>query len=215
MDASSGPEGAIDRCIAEHFIDQDEAGPRLLLETHGEALNSYLHWQFGSGDRPSLSRDQIEDVLMLTVQKYWRSPGLYDESRGRLRTWLKTVALNQGRDYLRREPKFAPLPDEPHSLEDSRLRTSNEPISGKACAKEKKRVKAILEIIAQDLSPLQRKVINADIAAGESVAADLLGAEFGISKSSVYTHRSNARARIEAELEKRGLGFGGKGGAHR
>ncbi|MEM7165139.1 MAG: sigma-70 family RNA polymerase sigma factor [Planctomycetota bacterium] len=208
MDPPERTRDAADSYIAGLFIDEDPDGPRVLLEVHGDALNSYLEWKLGRGGSRSLSADQIEDVLMVSVQKYWKDPLLYDESKGTLRGWLRKVVHNAAIDYLRKEPDWDTVPEDydPAAVPE----TVCEPQSGKAKAKEKKLVAAIQAIVDTKLSPLQQKIITADIAAGGSVAADLLSAELGISMNSVFVHRSKAKKRIMQALEEQGLSLGGK-----
>lgn len=97
------PEG--ERELMRRLLAGDEEAVRTLYARFARPI-------YGMGLRLLGSAEAAEELTQDTFLAAWRKAGRYDPARGRLSTWLMTIAHNLGVDRLRREASRAALPTE-------------------------------------------------------------------------------------------------------
>lgn len=91
----------------------------LLLQQHNQAF-SYLYDNyspalFGVINQIVRDKDAAADVLQEVFVNIWKKIGSYDESKGRLFTWMLNIARNAAIDKIRSKPYQNSLKNQPLS----------------------------------------------------------------------------------------------------
>ncbi|MTI41267.1 RNA polymerase sigma factor [Fulvivirga lutimaris] len=86
------------------ILDQDQLVQR--LKARDKSALSYLYDNYSAAIYGAISRiindeDVAEEVLQDAFMKYWDKIGSYDDSKGRLFTWMLNLARNLSIDKLR------------------------------------------------------------------------------------------------------------------
>jgi len=76
-------------------------------------------------------RDVAEDLMQETLLRAFRGLKSY-QPEGKFRAWVFRIAVNQARDWIRRQRRQAPLPDDPRPATDA-------PVDAPALARERGR----------------------------------------------------------------------------
>ncbi|MGQ0823906.1 MAG: sigma-70 family RNA polymerase sigma factor [Actinomycetota bacterium] len=115
-----------ERPVMEHESGwEDAVRARLLARDDaalGELYDQYGSYVFGLAARVINDRRAAEDVTQDVFLAIWERPECFDPERGRLRTFLGTIAHRRAIDYVRREEArrrrserdaaaFLPIPD--------------------------------------------------------------------------------------------------------
>lgn len=108
---------------------------------------------------------------------------------GPVRTWFCLVAFSHASKWFGREFGERVVP--PGEADDAGAEQNFE---------------ADLRACLDDLAPLQRAVLTADLAAGGAVPARLLADQLKTTPNSVYVSRTLGRKALHAALQTRGLG---------
>jgi RNA polymerase sigma factor (sigma-70 family) len=88
--------------------DEDEARRRLAAGDEaalGEVYDAYAPLVFGLALRVTRSREAAEDVTQEVFAFLWERPLTFDPAKGRLRTWLGTLAHRRAVEVVRREER--------------------------------------------------------------------------------------------------------------
>jgi len=173
--------------IVQQMRDDPQRGFTLLLERYGGRIHGFLRQRFPMLDDAAL-HDAIVDAMLLLVDSF-------DARRGPLSAWFLLLAHQQVAGALRcRKPGVTvraagdQLPD----LEDH-----DDPL---ARLQSLERLSELQRAIGS-LPPLERAVLEADLAEGRPVVARELADRLGTSIAAVYTARRRARAKVFARCD--------------
>ncbi len=192
------PQQLDDTTIAVLIMDRDEEGLRSLLEAHGPAIKGALRKTY----RDVLAPDEIEEVLNQAAFHAWRKISQFDDTRGTLGAWFLAIARNAAIDYLRQaDRQRLDLVEDPSEHVDPW--SVAEDFSDNP--ELQKLTEALNDIIDHVLSPQQREVVLADMAANGQADNERLADRLETSVAAVHTARSKAHRRISGELARRGL----------
>lgn len=72
----------------------DEAAFRFLYDNYSKALFTIVYQMIPQ-------QEAAEDLLQQVFVKIWKNMAMYDESKGRLFTWMLNIARNQAIDFTR------------------------------------------------------------------------------------------------------------------
>lgn len=184
--------------IALLMMEREEAGLRALLQVHGPAVKGSLRRTY----RAVLSPEELEEVFNQAAANAWRNIGQFDDARGTLGAWFLAIARNAAIDYIRQgERQAVVLVEDPSEYVDPW--SVAEDFSDDPVLKEI--IEAVDHIVYHVLSPQQREVILADMAADGQANNERLADRLGTSVAAVHTARSKAHKRISEELVRRGL----------
>lgn len=185
-----------DSDIALMMAMQDKEGLRLLVERYGGRLKAFLYKRF----RSVLQEGELAEALNVTFFNAWRFAERYTEANGTLASWCIRIAQNAARDILRREKRYRdknleydPVydPAAPRDQEDAAPgEESDDP-----------RVEHLRQAI-QKLPPLQKAIIEADLAAGGLADAGRLAEIHGTSKNSICVSRHKAHETLKRQVEQ-------------
>ncbi len=180
------------------LIMEDGENLRVLLEVHGPAVKGSLRKTY----RGILSQDELEEVLNQAAVKVWRKIAQFDDTLGTLGAWFLTIARNVAKDYLRQADRqgLELLEDPSEHVDPWSVTESFSDDPG-----VRKLTEAVDEIIEQTLSPQQREIILADMAADGQADNARLADRLQTSVATVHASRSKAHKRIREELANRGL----------
>lgn len=190
----------------ERIARRDPEGLRRLLEDYGGRVTWWLRREF----RRSLGDPEIDEALYLAAERAWRHIDAYDPARGSLRAWFYGVARHAALHVLRRErrQRHESLAEDPASA-DELLQPAEMARPGAQDRKFLEDLRACL----RGLAPMQRRVLEADLAAGGQADAKLLADELRTTKNSIYVSRSNARRALRDCMTGKGHDFTGQGPA--
>jgi RNA polymerase sigma factor (sigma-70 family) len=136
-----------------------------------------------------------EDVAQETFVRAWRNAGTYDPRRGRVATWLLTIARNAAIDAMRaRKPE--PLDPE---IVAARLQAAGAAVDEAAPPDERERVRAAVA----ELPEPQRRALFLAAFAGRTAReiGDLEDAPIGTVKTRIRTAMLKLRDSLEARNE--------------
>lgn len=161
----------------------------MLLREHGATVTRRLSFDF-----PNFGPDEVDDALQRGLGKAWKHATSYKPEKAPLRAWFYVICRRIAVDVLAERAKsggeqieeWATLPDER---------------SG-----ETNPVAEILREVIETLAPLQRAVIENDLADPSGVApAERIAQEVGTTAGAVYNARKKAKRAIEKRLKRRGI----------
>ena len=192
--------------LAVRLLDNDEDVLEEILRAFGPPVLFVLRQKFDG----VLTREDIEDVVSIALDRLWQSRQRYDDRRGSLKTWLFAIAENAARDVLKlgwhkaRELEC----DLGKDFDVDQLpcaATDDPPSEQPRAAKSPSRAEADLRDIVEALPEVQRRIVSTDAHAKDRVASsEWLAEELGIPVGTVRVYRKRAMDRIRAEMRKRG-----------
>ena len=182
--------------IAALLVSDPEQGLRRLLAAHAGKVRWLLRNRFGD----VLNDADLAAVLNEATFRVYRSIRTFDPGKGSLGTWFWSIARNTARDMIRGEAPHAHLElncdDCGHTRGcDGRQEKTD---SATAC------MLSDLQHAIDALPQLQRRIIQADLAAGDVADAEFLASRFNTTKASIYTSRSRARATLREAMIRKG-----------
>lgn len=186
--------------LAQRLLANDEQVLDEILRLFGPSVLRVL----GRRYQGVLRETDIEDVMSIGLFRLWTNRQRFDSGKASLKVWFFRIVENAARDVL----KFGW--HKARQLEaggDAALLgvPQNDPVIVDRTAAAPTGVQLDLREIVADLPERQRLIVLADAAAKDGVASSqLLGAELGVSASSVRVYRKRAMDRIRTELKKRG-----------
>ena len=195
--------------IALMMMEGDPEGARWLLQKYGGKVKAGLECEF----RHVLADPEIDEALNTGALKTFRAARQYDKNKGSLRVWFYKIARNAARDILRVEQRHKADPlesDLPSHVEvEAQEDDHGHPEQNKLSHDLKEAVAA--------LPPLQRAIIEADLASGEGKAdAGRLAQARDTTVKVIYASRSQAISKLREEMQRRGCQTPRRhnGGAH-
>jgi RNA polymerase sigma-70 factor (ECF subfamily) len=203
-------------CLVEQLIECSEEALAVLYDRHAPAV-------FAEATRASGDRWIAAEVVQETFLTLWNRAGLFDPSRGELRSWLLTMAHNRAIDHLRRAKhharatvfsSFGASGDIDASTIDW-LAASGEPVAaagpepGPETWLSRAETRASIADAIASLSPLERSVILLAYDGGlsQSEIAARLGWPIGTVKTrtrSALRHLRDRLERLDGDVRARG-----------
>lgn len=169
-------------------------GLRHLVEDHAASTLAGLRRAFAR----FLPAPEIEDALTAALVRIWEQPSRFDPRLGTLRAWLFVVARNSALSTVRRRQRQ--LRD--ISIEDF------DSLLGKLAStpSEQERLRRIADLhgCLSELSPMQRAVLLADLAANGTESSTVLAQRLGTSPIVIYSARHRGRAEIGRMMQRLG-----------
>jgi RNA polymerase sigma-70 factor (ECF subfamily) len=152
-----------------------------------------FHWARQAGLQPADAADLVQGVLTTLIQRF---PEFTYDRHKNFRGWLRTITLNQWRDFCRRRAVRAcqgisdDLPDVAvsggqDSFAEAEYRTHL--------------VARALELMQSEFQPTTWRACWEYVACGRSVAE--IARELGISPNAVYMAKSRVLTRLREELK--------------
>lgn len=175
---------------------QDREGLRLLIERYGGRLKAFLRKRFGS----VLQGGELDEALSVAFYNIWRFADRYDERKGTLASWCIRIAQNAAKGILRRETKYRDK-----NLEYNPSYDPADPHEGDEAGPADDALDPKLDHLRQTiqkLPPLQKAIIEADLAAGRLADAGRLAEIHGTSINSIYVSRTKARETLRKQVEQ-------------
>jgi RNA polymerase sigma factor (sigma-70 family) len=195
---ADGGSPVTDVDIVLMMMDSNQEGLRLLLERYGGRLKGYLVKYYAGVLQPG----ELDEAFSAALFNIWRFADRYDEGKGSLASWCIRIAQRAAQSIIRREfgyrgknleydPLYDPAGDPPGEREAETSERSDDP-----------RLKALHTAI-EALPPLQKAIIQADLAAGDGLAdAGRLAAIHGTSKNTIYVSRHKAIEALKKQAEQ-------------
>ena len=195
--ADHTPPGTDEADLIRRMKAGEESAYSDLLEAYGGRLAGYLYKTFGR----SLDQEDRARVVHYAMLGAWRNANTYDTSKASFRGWLIAITYHEAVNYLRGEKKHCHSEFQFADGYEPTVECNVEVEPKEAC--DSWEVTQLLDIIKNELSPNERFVIEADMAAGGEADNDFLAEKLQCSKSSVYSTRSKARRKIKESIERR------------
>ena len=175
--------------IVAHMMIGDEDALRTLLCVYGSKIKGWLWSRFGH----VLQEPEIDQALTNAAFNAWRFADRFDDSLP-LGAWLIGIAGNSARAILRGEIAFRSKhleykPDYDPAWYDEQEGDEDETT---AASKERQERLRDLDQAIQRLAPLQRAVIEADIASGTCADDKRLAEIHKSTKNSIQVSRNKA-----------------------
>ena len=185
-----------DSDIALMMAMQDREGLRLLIEKYGGRMKAFLFKRF----RSVLQEGELAEALNVAFYNIWRFADRYEEGKGTLASWCIRIAQNAAKDIIKREMKYRAK-----NLEyDANHDPADPPEGDEANPGEEAddpRLDDLLQAIKK-LPPLQKAIIEADLAADGLADAGRLAEMLGSSINSIYVSRFKARENLKKQIEQ-------------
>ena len=203
-DASSDLD---EETIVLRMMDRDEDALRQLLQAYAPRTRAYLKRKYGQ----VLADPEIEEAMNVAAFNAFRFADRFDKHKGTLSTWFATIAIHAAQSVIRDETKHRHRDlDYDPEYNPAGCDDSPEP----ADKAESRRVADLREGLHTLLTPAEREIVLADLAAGEGDADDArLAEKTGRSKNTIHALRSKAQEAPGTHDQKRPLSRHAKGQA--
>lgn len=176
-----------ERRLAEGLRRRDPAALRSLHERFGGVVFGFLL-------KTLVDRGAAEDVQQQVFLEVWRRAESYDSERGRLLTWVMTIARSRAIDQLRRR---VPEPLDPNAAArevDADAAAVDRRIEQLA---EQWRMRALLEELPESEAELLRSRFYGELTQSEIAERD--GIPLGTVKTRMFSGLRRLRAMIDEE----------------
>ncbi|MBD2577397.1 sigma-70 family RNA polymerase sigma factor [Oscillatoria sp. FACHB-1406] len=127
------------------------------------------------------SREEAEEVVLDVFERVWKTAASYDPKKGRVDTWLFTIARSRSIDKLRAKKRQGKLAEASEQNAQAEASTSPEPLED---AMVRERRQQVLEALAK-LPPEQRHAI--ELAYYQGLSRNEIAAQTGHSAGTVAT----------------------------
>lgn len=197
---SSAPEPAVarDPATVALLLQGDPEGLRQLLLDHGGLIAARLRKDF----RRILDDSELDEAMSAMAVNVWKAATRFDPQKGSLRAWASVIARNCALRILsqRKRVRTIASPD----LDQVAFRVVKPP----QLATDRERLLADLRRCIAALPSLQRRILQADLDAGDTVSAVALAAQFETSANSIYVSRQKGRKALLKSMKALGHDFG-------
>jgi RNA polymerase sigma factor (sigma-70 family) len=177
-----------DSQLVQLIREGDDLAVRLVLQLHGGRIQGYLRKRF-----PSFDDQHVHDVL---VDAVLRLVATFDPDRGAVGPWLLLLAHRAAVDLLRGGAAQWSTVTLDHQFDVAEGGPS--PESQLIDDEQQQLVRQSL----QELSRLERAVIEADLDAGTTADAGQLARQHDTSEGSIYAARRRARTKLWKRLKQ-------------
>jgi len=187
-----------DSDIALMMAEGDQDGLRLFLERYGGRIKGFLIKRYAN----VLQEGELGEALNAAVHNIWRFADRYDEGRGSLPSWSIRIAQRAAQSIVRREMKYRSKNLEYDvSYDPAAGPPAEEAVEGLDRSSDPRLLD--LHRAIETLPPLQKAIIEADLAAGSGLAdAGRLAEIHGTSMNSIYVSRSKARENLRKQVQR-------------
>ena len=189
-----------DDSIVLRMMDGDQNALRLMYETHVRKVRAALSKRY----RGVLAEPEIDAAINRGAMKVYRNADRFDGSKGTLRGWFYRNSIWAAQDIIRREERHL------HQVLEFDPAYNPEADHGEGPSPddqaESRQVRDLQKAIKTELTPSERKVIEADKAAGDDGVADSarLAETMGSTVASIHALRSKARKKIQQYMINQG-----------
>jgi RNA polymerase sigma factor (sigma-70 family) len=191
-----------DRELARRLGQRDPSALVTVLERYSGSVRELLLKRFPG------HADVVESSLFAALHTLWDEPGSFDPERSSLGGYLFVRARSH---VLRELKKMLPLVDLAELTELRHQQTDGkEGTKGARPSETRQRLQflgALRRCVAR-LPALQRAIVEADLAAGDSAPAAPIAEAFGTSMNSVYVSRWKAYKKLRRLLTEEGYDLG-------
>ena len=170
----------------------NQQGLRQLLEDHGGVVRVRLMRQF----HKMLDDSEIDEVMGLAAIRVWRTQSRFDATLGTLRAWFFVIARNCVLTMLSKR-RNSPL-ELCGNLDGFGVGETTVPSA------RRHQLLADTHACLEELPPLQRAVLKADLEAGEVVPAQELALRLKTTTTSIYVTRLKGREALRKALARIG-----------
>lgn len=182
--------------IAALLVSDPEQGVRRLLAAYAGKVRWLLKNRFGY----VLNDADLAAVLNEATFRVFRSIRTFDLGRGSLGTWFWSIARNTACDMIRGEARHAHLELNCEVCGQTRGCDGRQEETDSATVRMLSDLEQAIDVLPQ----LQRRIIQADLAAGEVADAGFLANRFATTRASIYTSRSKARTTLREAMIRKG-----------
>jgi len=186
-----------DADIALMMATGDQGGLRLFLERYGGRIKAFLVKFYGG----NLQEGELDEAFNVAIFNVWRFADRYDEGKGSLPSWCIRIAQRAAQSILRRESSYRSKNLEYDVMYDP----AGNPPDREAVDMRRPTDDPRLEVVRRaidTLPPLQKAIIQADLAAGGLADARRLAEIHGTSINSIYVSRCRARETLKRQVEQ-------------
>lgn len=176
----------------------DDDGLQRLLQDHGGLIRTRLRKDFGN----TLDDSEIDEVMNTMVVKVWQAARRFSQAHGTLRAWAHVIAHNTALRHMENRRRSSMRPQADLDRFAVAIHAPASPTS------ERRRLLADLHRCIEQLPPLQRAVLKADLQAGDTLPAGPLATRLGTTASSIYVSRLKGRASLREALTALGHTLG-------
>lgn len=206
MEKTLAPQELQDE-IALKIFEGDESALSDILLNYAPPITSVLAKKF----RDQLNEQDIEDIMSISLMKFWDKRHSYDDKKGTVKAFLYVIAENTAKDVLKlgwyqarqkeiileKEYIEQSLVYERHPNQLSLETDSNEPSD--------EMTQAVHQAL-DELPEIQRKIIMTDTMAGGEASSAELGKQLGgIPATTVRVYRKRAKEAFCQAMKKRGF----------
>ena len=191
------------RGLAEQLTIGEPEVVNALLEAFGPSIQRRLGRRYRGVLRPG----EIEDVLMIAVEKAWIRRARFDPSRGTLGGWLWRIAERVAADMFRtpwcqgrlREREIASRQFEAPAAAAGDHVSEGDPAASTMSRPAVEALRAALDRLPAG----HRRILLSDAEApGGTAPSEALAAELRVTASAVRSRRHRALARLRRELQQ-------------
>lgn len=145
------------------------------------------------------NREDAEDVCQEVLLKVWERGNLFDGSKGRPLTWLRTLARNRAIDRLRSKQRRAGLNDRYREEADTPINTTSPALTEVVSVREDA---ALVRDAVIQLTPEQQEVLQLTYFGGltQAEVANRLGQPLGTVKARIRRGVKTLRERMVPTL---------------
>ena len=200
------PAGDENTRLAVALLDNDERALEDILRLYGPEITELLHRKF-TLHLGVLKYEDIEDVLVIALNRLWDARATYDDKKQTIRVWFYCIAENAAKDVKKlgwhKASKLESLPGK-EWFEQNPTCEASAPADAKKAKAEAKELKDLKSVV-DNLPEVQRRIVLADAASRDDVAASAdLAPELGIPVAYVKVYRKRAMDTIRKEMQKLG-----------
>lgn len=194
---ADGEATVTDSDIALMMAMGDQNGLRLFLQRYGGRMKAYLIKHFGG----VLQAGELDEALNRAVFNIWRFADRYDETKGSLASWCIRIAQRAAQSVLRRETKFCSKNLEYDDKYDPADPSGEDAGMGQILPAGDPRWELVLRGI-ETLPPLQKAIVQADLAADGTADAQRLAELHGSTIGSIYVSRNKAHENLKKRVDQ-------------
>jgi len=194
------PDGEVtvsDSDIALMMAMKDEEGLRLFLQRYGGPMKAYLKKYYAH----VLQEHERDEAFNWAVHNIWRFAERYHEGKGKLASWSFRITQRAAQSVIRREVKFCSKNREYEEEFDPADPSSETNGVNQLFGTDDPRWEHVLKAI-DTLPPLQKAIIQADLAADGTANAQRLSEIHGSPIGSIYVSRNKAHKTLKKRADE-------------